>query len=89
MSQTEAVITDNPFESDEDDDETNANEIVIDTDIGSAGEDGESEQHPDDESDSSHDGEWQKDTLCNYILSVIPIFQLHDIVFVLLYIDIA
>ena len=57
LRQTEAVITDNLFESDEDYDETNANEIVIDSDIGSAGEDGKSEQDPDDESDSSHDGE--------------------------------
>ena len=57
LSQTEAVITDDLFESDEDDDETNANEIVIDSDIGGAGEDGESEQDPDDESDYNHDGE--------------------------------
>ena len=36
LSQTEAVITDDPFERDEDDNETNANEIVKDSDIGSA-----------------------------------------------------
>ena len=54
MSQTEAVITEDPFESDADDDETHTNEIVIDSDIGSAGD---SEQDTDDESDSSYDDE--------------------------------
>ena len=55
LSRPQTVITDmDPFESDEDDDETNANEIVVDSDIGSSGEDdGDSEQESDEASDES------------------------------------
>ena len=54
LSRPQTVITEDPFESDEDDDETNANEIVVDSDIGSSGEDdGDSEQESDEASDES------------------------------------
>ena len=55
LRRAEAVITEDPFESDEDDDETNGNEVVIDSDIDSTGEDSDLEQDTGEESDSSDD----------------------------------
>ena len=59
LSQAQSVISEDPFGNDEDEEETYANEVIIDSDMDSASEE-DSEQNSGDESnssDESHDDE--------------------------------